>query len=883
MDGWSGILRDVAFCFSTSKMYMLRFVCSSFRVHGWGIACFVLVTTLGAMSLGVASPVQAQDVGQIEGTVTTTEGEPLPGATVQIVDLERGTSTNANGRFDLRGVPAGRHVLTVRFIGYQSVEQDVTVRTGETTTATAELLAREVALEGLTVTSQKRVQRVQEVPVAVTAYNGDFLEELGITQADELSSYVPGLEVQLQSPNNPGFVVRGITSDNGDSRVEPRVSVFKDGVSISKSRGSVVELYDMERVEVLKGPQGTLFGRGAQIGAVHLIQNKARNDTGARLELGTGNYGERYATGHVNVPLVEDQLFGRVAGFYKKRDGYLENRTGDALNGKETFALRGLARWLPTPTTVVDAIVNYQRDTPPGVSFKSARFGPENSTPGANDPAALGPDPVLEDDELFIDRTVWSATLLVDQSLGRAWTLNSITGFRQFDSLERFDADGTPAPVLQFDEDAQGDQFSQELRLSYDNDEAFTGFGGASLFWEDGSQRVPFRTDERSFIALLNPDVPLFGPEGEPTVVPAIPDPETGELIPLKASHEEAFENFGTTTALEAFVDGTYRFTDRLSLTAGLRVTYEDVTGEYEVTNSDTPGRLGFLLGAAPNNLFAPTNGRLSESEQFTSAVGRFVTEYAVNDETNVFASVSRGRRPNVIDVDAGGSNILDAETVWSYETGIKGRAFNERFEYEANGYYYDYSNFQTSVTELQDGEFVTETRDSGAATALGFETAVRGALSSGVSVFGNYSYIDATFDEEDENGDPQELANNRFRLTPEHTFAVGTDLSVPLREQTSGFVRPSYTYKSQFFFDEENTEFENSPNPPISQDAYGLLNVRAGVRLLGGQVTIEGFAKNLLDEEYLIDAGNTGKAFGVPTYIAGPPRLLGLRLSAQL
>ena len=273
------------------------------------------------MSLGVASPVQAQEVGQIEGTVTTTEGEPLPGATVQIIDLERGTSTNANGRFDLRGVPAGRHVLTVRFIGYQPVEQDVTVRTGETTTATVELLAREVALEGLTVTSQKRVQRVQEVPVAVTAYNGDFLEELGITQADELSSYVPGLEVQLQSPNNPGFVVRGITSDNGDSRVEPRVSVFKDGVSISKSRGSVVELYDMERVEVLKGPQGTLFGRGAQIGAVHLIQNKARNDTGARLELGTGNYGERYATGHVNVPLVEDQLFGRVAGFYKSGTG----------------------------------------------------------------------------------------------------------------------------------------------------------------------------------------------------------------------------------------------------------------------------------------------------------------------------------------------------------------------------------------------------------------------------------------------------------------------------------------------------------------------------------------------------------------------------------
>jgi outer membrane receptor protein involved in Fe transport len=835
-----------------------------------------------AILLGTASVGLAQDLGQIQGTVVASDGETLPGATVQILELEQGTTTDASGQFSLGSVPAGTHVLTVRFVGYRTVERSVTVRAGELTAVRVQLPARNVALEGIVVTSQKRVQRVQDVPVAITAYSGDFLDELGISQADELSSYVPGLEVQLQSPNNPGFVVRGITSDNGDSRIEPRVSVFKDGVSISKSRGSVVELYDLERVEVLKGPQGTLFGRGAQIGAVHIIQNKAQNETSARLEIGTGNYGERYATGHFNVPVVEDRLFTRVAGFYQKRDGYLENRAGDALNGKETFAVRGLARWLPTPTTVVDAIVNYQRDTPPGVSFKSAIFDPENSSTDANDPAAIGPDPVLEDDELFIDRTVWSATLLADQDLGRAWTLSSITGFRQFDSLERFDADGTPAPVLQFDEDAQGDQFSQEFRLAYDDDGAFTGFGGASFFWEDGSQRVPFRTDERVFIALLNPDLPLFGPNGEPTVVPAIPNPETGASIPLKDAHQEAFENFGTTSALETFVDGTYQPTDRLSLTAGLRFTFEDVTGEYEVTNSETPGRLGFLLGASPNNLFAPTNGRLSESEQFTSAVGRFVADYAFSDEANVFASVSRGRRPNVINVDADGSTILDAEIVWSYETGIKGRAFNERFEYEANGYYYDYSNFQTSVTELQDGEFVAETRDSGAATAFGFETAVRGALLPGVSVFGNYSYIDATFDEEDENGDPQELANNRFRLTPEHTFALGADITLPVNDRASVFVRPSFTFKSQFFFDEENTEFDNSPNPSISQDAYGLLNVRGGVRLLDDRFTVEGFVKNLLDEEYLIDAGNTGKSFGVPTYIAGPPRLVGIRLSGR-
>jgi iron complex outermembrane recepter protein len=836
---------------------------------------------LSVFLLVIASPTFAQ-TGDINGRIITDTGEVLPGATIQIPPLERGTSANQDGRFELRNVPTGEYRLLIRFIGYQDAEKSVTVRADETTTVDAVLSPKRVALEGLVVTSQKRIERIQDVPVAITAYDGDFLNDLGISEADDLSAYVPGLEVQLQSPNNPGFVVRGITSDNGDSRVEPRVSVFKDGVSISKSRGSVVELYDLERVEVLKGPQGTLFGRGAQIGAVHIIQNKARNETSGRLALGTGNYGERYATGHVNAPIVGDQVFGRVAGFYQKRDGYLQNRTGGALNGKETLAFRGLLRWLPTSSTVVDAIVNYQQDTPPGVSFKSTSYAPENSTSDPNDPAAIGPDAVLSDDDLFIDRTVWSATLLVNQDLGGAWSLDAISGYREFDSLERFDADGTPAPVLQFDEDAEGRQFSQELRVSYDNDGRFSGFGGANVFWEDGSQRVPFRTDERTFIALLNPDIPLFGADGEPTVVPAIPNPQTGDLIPLKESHEEAYTNFGTTTALETFIDGTYSATERLSLTAGLRFTYEDATGEYEVTNSDTPGNLGFILGTTPNNLFTPTNGRLSESEPFTSAVGRLVADYAASDAANVFASVSRGRRPNVINVDAGGSTILDNEIVWSYETGVKGRVLRERFEYEANVYYYDYSNFQTNVTELQDGEFVAETRDSGAATAIGFETALRGVLFRGVSAFGNYSYIDATFDDEDENGAPQDLAGNRFRLTPEHTFAVGLNVTVPVTNSVEAFLRPSYTFKSQFFFDEENTTNDDNPNPPISQDDYGLLNLRGGIRILNGQVTVEGFAENLLDEEYLIDAGNTGQAFGVPTYIAGPPRFIGVRLTGR-
>src|SRR3954452_9748677 len=127
----------------------------------------------------------------------------------------------------------------------------------------------------IVVTAQLREQRLTDVPLTIPAISGEFMQQLGGNEFEDLSRYVPGFEVQNQSPNNPGFGIRGVTSDSGTAFNEPRVSVFQDGVSISKSRGSYVELFDMERIEVVRGPQSTLYGRGALIGGVNLIENKA--------------------------------------------------------------------------------------------------------------------------------------------------------------------------------------------------------------------------------------------------------------------------------------------------------------------------------------------------------------------------------------------------------------------------------------------------------------------------------------------------------------------------------------------------------------------------------------------------------------------------------
>ena len=894
----------------------------------WARACALalagfLLSSAGVLPGGVA-PAAAQSEAAVEGRVTESEsGAPMGAVTVRVLGTDRSTLTNADGRFRISRLQPGVRSLAFEALGYQPRVVEVTVTAGATERLQVAMESAPLAVEGLVVTSQKRQQAVQEVPITITVFDGDFLETTGIQEFDRLSAYTPGLEVQIQSPNNPGFVVRGITSDNGDSRVQPRVSVFQDGVSISKARGSVVELFDLERVEVLKGPQGTLFGRAAQIGAVHLIQNKARNERSGELTAGPGNYGGLFASGYANTPLVEDRLFGRVAGVYSTRDGYVENLGGEDLNGKETVALRGLLRWMPGEFTDVDLIVNWQHDTPPGTAFKSGVFAPSATvSTDPTEPVNMGGSGPFE--APFVDRTVWGATLLADHVLSPAWTVQTVGAFRTFDSYESFDADGTIAPALQFAEEANGDQYSVELRALFNSGGRLSGFGGVSAFHEDGSQGVIFRTSEQALYPLLTrvihveaeaagiafPEEPLVV-NGQPNLVTALPEnlpdlapflnpdnPDVARLLlqsyvgtPLRPYWEERVTNYGTTTSYEAFVDGTFTVTERLEVTAGVRGSLEQVTAGLQVPEATEASLLGQVTGSFPNIIFPATarSGSLIEHEEtFLSWVGRLAADYEVHDDLNLYATLGRGRRPQVIQEFEGNPianfEVLDEEIVWSYEAGAKGLVVDGRLQYDVAAFYYDYQDFQTNRQgQLTSSGIIFQT-DLGQATAFGSEVALMGRVSEGLSVFGNYAFIDASFDELSRTGEPQQLAGNTFRLTPKHSFSAGFGLTGELAGATL-FVRPNYTWKSRVYFEEEHQEetFGGGLAPGLYQDGYGLLNVRAGADLLDGRASVELWANNLFDEEYIIDAGNTGINFFAPTYIPGPPLLFGIRVTGRL
>lgn len=366
-------------------------------------------------------------------------------------------------------------------------------------------------IETVVVTAQKREQNPIEVPLALTAYSGNFMKEVGIQEFDKLSLFVPGFVVQNQSPNNPGFVMRGITSDSGDPTQEPRVAVFEDGVSITATRGSYVELFDIERVEVAKGPQSTLFGRAALIGGVNIIQNKANTEKfTADFNGEIGDYDYRQIGGAINIP-VSDEFAIRISGRYKSRDGYVKNLSnGTNYNSVNTGAARLAMVWKPTESIRADFIFNFEEDSPSGTSFKSGTFAPSSSSAGTvlgttdhTSGATLNQMDSFENGKrLGLDRTVWDGKALVNYKINDALTLSTTTAYRRFDSEEVFDPDGFSKPIMEAAEDERSDQFSHEMRLNYDNGGRITAFAGVDYFYNNTSQRVPLQVDEYGLLGL---------------------------------------------------------------------------------------------------------------------------------------------------------------------------------------------------------------------------------------------------------------------------------------------------------------------------------------------------------------------------------------------
>jgi iron complex outermembrane recepter protein len=815
-----------------------------------------------------------QQTGRLTGVVKEKGDGTIAGANILLKPENLGAVSDEEGRFRLNNIASGSYTVEVSFIGYKTFSTQISIAANETKELEVNLEEESITLGDMTVTAQKRSESQKEVPIALTNITATFLESNVIETMGSMSEFVPGVQVQEQTVIFPGFVIRGLTSDNTSLNVDNRVSVFQDGVSISKQVGAFTEFFDIDRVEVLKGPQGTLFGRSAQIGAIHMITKRAKNETSGNITLGTGNYNQFRANGYVNLPIVENKLFARVAGIYNKRDGYVENLSGGTLMGKNTLATRASIKYLPGKNSAIDLIFNYQNDKMPGVDFKSGTFAPKG---GDTSPFTFADMEAGED--LLDTRDVLGLTLQYKQFFSDALSLTAITGYRSVNATSVFDSDGTKAMALAFDASVGYSQISQELRFNYDG-KRFSGFAGANFFHENGQLSYDLTQDERSVFAMLSPKFAAYKIPFIPMVINGEPNlsvtvnPLTKKA--LKPFHTETMKEDGADNdAFDFFADGTFKVTPKFKLTAGGRLVFENQTSMYQVDPAATPGTLGVLLGNGLNNVFKPTAGRLVVSKPFSDWVGRFVMQYDLSREVSTYASWSKGRRPNVVEVNAIDTTYLKAELVYNYEVGFKSLLMNNRLQFNLSGFIYDYRHFQTVTNTLGTGGLY-KTSDAGEATGKGLETEFQFAATKDLTVFANYAFLDATFDDKDSDGIEQKLAGNTFRLTPKHSGAAGLTYQFGLGK--AGFLAWSLSasYKSKHVFDDDNT-------PGLFQDGYTLLNSALQYTSSNGKYGMRFNMNNITNEQYLIDAGNTGQAFGIPTFVPGAPRFWGVQLFFNL
>lgn len=767
----------------------------------------------------------------------------------------------------------------------------------------AQAAGEQDGIETIVVTVQKREQQLQDVPINVTAFSGGALERIGITKLDELSLYVPGLEIQEQSPNNPGFVIRGITSDDGAGFQEQRVAVFQDGVPISRARGAYVGLFDIERVEAVKGPQATLFGRGALVGALSIIRNKPNFDRfSANLEASGGELESQRFTGAVNVPLVEGQGGMRLAALYADREGSVANTLGGTLSGNGVEAYRLSFAAEPTERLRFDLAFDYQTDDWEGTAFKSGTYAALGGNTSPFTPASLNrSSPLIEGGKpLGIERELWSWTLNTRWNATEALTLSTVASTREFDSLEVFDPDGFSLPALLVAEQATGEQTYFEARANYDAGGLFSGFVGVSSFNEVASQRVPLAFNIAALQLIAQRQLLPFRNN-----LGALPAPFAGAIAATPAMLNE-FANVGKTQSIDVFADGTLRLIDgRLELIAGVRQSQDEKTST--ILGRVAPGSVALFAFNTP-----PSQGPRGRSEEFDGTTWRFVSRFAFSDAFNVYASYARGRRPDVIAGaqsagNQGSFSLVPAEEVDNYEVGAKGVLFDGRLSFDASAFMMEYSNFQATRFNAQ-GQI--EVFNAGAAEAPGFEGQLSIRPVDWFNLGANYAYNGFEFTTGARRG-------NQGRLSPRHSSALFAEFNWPLGETARAYLRPSYTWQSKVFFDDDNDRPELqcrpqaalglmaagqtrsaacaalSPTLPANvanfddvaqdefQDAYGLFNLRLGVEGIADRFAVGLFANNVLDEEYVVDAGNTGDSFGGATYIRGAPRIVGVELKA--
>lgn len=718
--------------------------------------------------------------------------------------------------------------------------------------ANADQTAREAQVEEIIVTAERRATSLDRTALAVSVLNSEQLDRGDIRSLDSLQFYVPGL---VSGNGTASTTIRGVGTSQLGSAVEGGVATNIDGVYVGRA-SATQSYFDLESVEVLRGPQGTLYGRNATGGVININSARPTETFEASLNGTVGNFERRRAEGVISGPLAEG-LSGRLALMTDVRSSYLENVApgGPEVRDEEAIGARASLRLDPASGgPVFDMIFDYTRLEGAG---NVPQYLSGSISPSAPLPQVLTDDPseVAQSIDNYSDREYWGVNLTGSIPIGDL-TLRSISGFResQRDGLLSGLPWNDPRSFTITDENAQ--QFTQEVQLLGPDNARLQWVAGLYYFRED--VRGDYTT--KAFLADL-PLLVIFGV-----------DPLDFTLFPVR--YEEFLPQHFTSSSWAAYAQGTFSFTENLRGTFGIRYTEDSKEGSGGAADS----RLVDLSGAF--GVIPLGGGVTTVDETWSALTPKFALEYDLSDDTMVYGSITRGFKPGNSNLTFG-APLVRPEFLWSYEAGLRTRLFDNRAQLNVTAYHYDYEDMQvfTVVPGPLPGSFVAAFLNAATAEMNGIDVELRAQPIVGLDINASYGYVDATYGDffnSNEYVDPNPVApsapinlnGNTLRLAPEHTLNLGVQYAWPIGGGLELVPRVEFSYRSKFYA----TEFNNEET---AQEDYTLWNARLSLLSDGGNWRVSVFGANLTDENYfaLINESQAGLASGV----YGAPRTFGL------
>ncbi|MFC3051274.1 TonB-dependent receptor [Kordiimonas pumila] len=724
-------------------------------------------------------------------------------------------------------------------------------------------------IEEVVVTAQKRVQSVQDVPVSMSAFDSSFTKRVNLDDVKDLVKFTPGFAGNSKDSFIDYINIRGISTNDFGVGGDPSVGFFKNGLYQGRNGVVVSSMFDMERAEVLRGPQGFLFGRNAISGAISLYTAKPDFENGkAYVEVGFGERGILEAEAMVNVPVNENFAL-RIAGYHSEEDGYVYNyaRPNDddlVAHNKDAFRVTAALRGESWDANLV---VEYEDRDQSGSIYRAITGNDQydflvDNVDGASQRGGLRD---LDSDASLgnFDRgEILSLMAEINWDLGFA-TLTSLTGYKDHNYQYAEDFDAMPYGANDYAQDQEGDYFEQELRLVSQGDGPLSWYAGVSYYKENITARFDERADEevmcQSYYYYSCSD--LFAYWGYADFTPS----DVGLL--------ESNIDTGEYKGWGAYVDLTYAVSEKFEIGVGMRYTKD--TKNFGISILPVESELG------PFYIFGVTTDGFDYGKQSWDAfTPRFVARYMPNDDWTLYASVTKGYKsggfgsfaiedPNdsvtddLVVID-GVPNAFDPETVWSYEVGAKTDLFDSRLRLDMNAYYYKYKDLQLSY--FDNGARVG---NIGKAKAFGIETSAQAVLSQNFDLYIVGSYINNEVN--DANDIEPGSDGNELPGTPKWTTAGVLSYH---QEAGNGEINASAEYRTQSGTYAGLGNLVDSRNP-----GWTDVSLRLGYESFNGWA-VTAYVENLFDEIYF-DGSNDGagpiphKYFGVSR-----PRTFGVKLS---